>query len=214
MHGANSIRASCKSGFLLSHGPHDRVHAASSRRQAAPRRVPVRDDAASLASRSSAVIFFLGLPRRLVAHEMLACALVQLQQNGGMLQSVARSALLAAAVAIGARTRPARTVLAPRSLGGGLACSSPSPSRRHFAQDPWGLPTPGKACANGLLQLQRSAAATCEAAAASGHGLARHSQYACAHVCATRRACEGREGRPRPQACMAMLVCAVRIGSL
>ena len=34
------IRASCKSGFLLSHGPHDRVHAASSRRQAAPRRVP------------------------------------------------------------------------------------------------------------------------------------------------------------------------------
>ena len=159
------------------------------------------------------MIFFLGRPRRLVAHEMLACALVQLQQNGGMLQSVARSALLAAAAAIGARTRPARTVLAPRSLGGGLACSSPSPSRRHFAQDPWGLPTPGNASANGLLQLQRSAAATGKAVAAIGHGMARHRPYACAHVCAMLRACEGRECRPRPRAYVAMLERAVRIGS-
>ena len=157
--------------------------------------------------------FFLHRALRLVARGIFFRAFVQLQQNGASSGSLRSASKDGHSLMPGARPCPACMAAAPRSTPPAFASSlSPWP-RRCFAQDPRGLPTPGNASANGLLQLQRSAAATGKAVAAIGHGMARHRPYACAHVCAMLRACEGRECRPRPRAYVAMLERAVRIGS-
>ena len=155
-----------------------------------------RDDPATVASRSSAVIFFHGRYVRLVALDIFCHALEQLQQKGA--DGVAASAAGKAchSVALGARPRPACAATAPRSTCAALERSPPPCSRRPFAQVPRGLPCADDDTANRLLQVHRSAGAVGKGVVAQGHGLGSHRPYGCAHVCALCRSRGGREGRP------------------
>ena len=184
-------------GLLLStrssQGVEDQTPCASSLGAARRSTRSAHDDAASLASRTSAVIFFHGRALRLVALDNAGCT------RQKMLHFLRARATAPAAdetghsVALGARPRPARAAPARRRKPPRRACSPRPWSRRPFAQVPGGSLSIDNASANGLLQVQRSGEAASEAVAAHGRGLGRHRPYACAPFCAMSRAREGRD---------------------